>query len=67
MRKQARVYHKAFVLHTEKFKKVLSKVDQWKRAMTSLANSVGWDVSDKYVLSYKSINKSYNLFLLSPM
>ena len=49
VRNQNGVYDDAFVLHTEKFKQDPRKVDRWRRAMTGLANSVGWDVRDKYV------------------
>ena len=49
VRKQTGAYENAFVLHTETFKQYLGKVDRWKRAMTYLANSVGWDIRDMYV------------------
>ncbi|XP_027343306.1 TMV resistance protein N-like [Abrus precatorius] len=47
VRKQNGVYEDAFALHTLKFKQDPDKVDRWKRAMTNLGNSVGWDVRDK--------------------
>jgi len=47
VRKQSGVYEDAFVLHTELFKHDPDKVAQWKRVMTSLAGSVGWDVRNK--------------------
>ena len=49
VRKQDGAYEDAFAVHTERFKEVPDKVDRWKRAMVGLANSVGWDVRDKYV------------------
>ena len=47
VRKQTGAYEDAFVLHTERFKQDLDKVDRWKRAMIDLANSVGWDIRHK--------------------
>ncbi|KAL4293227.1 TMV resistance protein N isoform X3 [Arachis ipaensis] len=47
VRKQSGVYGDAFASHTKRFQKDLSKVKRWKRAMTDLANSAGWDVRDK--------------------
>ncbi|KAL4293229.1 hypothetical protein AHAS_Ahas18G0107200 [Arachis hypogaea] len=47
VRKQRGVYEDAFLLHTERFQQDLGKVERWKRAMTDLANSAGWDVRDK--------------------
>ncbi|MED6173527.1 hypothetical protein PIB30_060289 [Stylosanthes scabra] len=45
VRKQSGVYETAFALHTEKFSP--GRVARWKSAMTSLANSVGWDLRNK--------------------
>jgi hypothetical protein len=47
VRKQNGVYETAFVLHTKTFKDDLHKVDGWKRAMTCLAELVGYDVRNK--------------------
>ena len=47
VRNQTGAYKDAFVSHTERFKQDLAKVDGWKRAMTDLANSVGWDIRHK--------------------
>ena len=47
VRKQSGVYEDAFVLHAELFKHNPDKVSRWKRAMTSLAGSAGWDVRNK--------------------
>ncbi|MED6170774.1 hypothetical protein PIB30_034351 [Stylosanthes scabra] len=47
VRKQSGVYKDAFALHTERFQQDPAKVERWKRAMTRLANSAGWDVRDK--------------------
>ena len=43
-------HQSAFDLHTQKFKEDRYTVKRWKSAMTDLANSVGWDLRNKYVL-----------------
>ncbi|XP_029144333.1 TMV resistance protein N [Arachis hypogaea] len=45
VRKQNGVYHDAFISHSQR--QQLNKVRRWKSAMTTLANSVGWDVRNK--------------------
>ncbi|QHO31495.1 TMV resistance protein N [Arachis hypogaea] len=55
VRKQNGVYHDAFISHSQT--QQLNKLRRWKSAMTTLANSVGWDVRNKYV--YYHTNHSY--------
>ncbi|KAL2331605.1 hypothetical protein Fmac_019186 [Flemingia macrophylla] len=40
-------YKNAFSLHRSNFKEDPSKVHRWERAMEDLANSAGWDVSNR--------------------
>ncbi|KAL1299267.1 hypothetical protein AAHE18_18G096800 [Arachis hypogaea] len=47
VRKQNGVYQEAFISHSQKFTQDPAKVQRWKSAMTTLANSVGWDVRNK--------------------
>ncbi|XP_025614673.2 disease resistance protein Roq1 isoform X1 [Arachis hypogaea] len=47
VRKQNGVYQEAFISHSQKFTQDPAKVQRWKSAMTTLANSVGWDVTNK--------------------
>ncbi|CAJ1956746.1 unnamed protein product [Sphenostylis stenocarpa] len=50
VRNQNGTYEDAFILHKTKFKEDPHKVRRWKNAMKDLANTAGWDVSNKYVL-----------------
>ena len=47
VRKQNGVYESAFVLHTKQFGYGSEKVARWRRAITCLAESAGWDVRNK--------------------
>jgi len=47
VRKQNGVYEDAFALHTKQFRNNSDKVAQWRRAMTHLAGTAGWDVRSR--------------------
>ncbi|MED6170778.1 hypothetical protein PIB30_034354 [Stylosanthes scabra] len=47
VRKQSGLYKAAFASLSQKFTQDPGKVHRWKTAMTTLANSVGWDVRHK--------------------
>nr|XP_012569075.1 TMV resistance protein N isoform X3 [Cicer arietinum] len=55
VRKQIGLYESAFLLLAEQFKHDPHKVDGWKRAMTCLGGSAGWDVRNK--LEFEEIEK----------
>lgn len=47
VRKQTRSFHEAFAKHEEAFRESTEKVQNWRHALTEVANPPGWHLKDR--------------------
>ncbi|KAH9751246.1 ADP-ribosyl cyclase/cyclic ADP-ribose hydrolase [Citrus sinensis] len=52
VRKQTRSFHEAFAKHEEAFRESTEKVQNWRHALTEVANPSGWHLKDRHEVEF---------------